>query len=128
VKYLTAEQILFIHARLVDETGGSHGVRDLSMLLSAIGRPQATFGSQDLYPDLFHKAAALMDSLIRNHPFLDGNKRTGIAAAGIFFQMNGYQFHVSNKKLVTFTLEVAESRYTLGEIASWLQNSVSPID
>lgn len=69
-----------------------------------------------------------MDSLIRNHPFLDGNKRTGIAAAGIFFQMNGYQFHVSNKKLVTFTLEVAESRYTLGEIASWLQNSVSPID
>ena len=128
MKYLTAEQILFIHARLVDETGGSHDVRDLSMLLSAIGRPQSTDGSQDLYPDLFHKAAVLMDSLIRNHPFLDGNKRTGIAAAGIFFQINGYQFHVSNKELVTFTLEVAESRYTLEEIASWLQNSVSPID
>jgi death-on-curing protein len=126
--YKRQEQILFIHARLVDETGGSHVVRDLSMLLSAIGRPQSTYGSQDLYPDLFHKAAVLMDSLIRNHPFLDGNKRTGIAAAGIFFQINGYQFHVSNKELVTFTLEVAESRYTLEEIASWLQNSVSPID
>ena len=84
MKFLTAEQILFIHARLIDETGGSHGVRDLSMLLSAAGRPQATYGSQDLYPDFFHKAGALMDSLIRNHPFLDGNKRTGIAAAVLF--------------------------------------------
>jgi len=65
--YLSAEQILFIHARLIEETGGSHGVRDLSMLLSAVGRPQASYDNQDLYRDLFSQAAALMESLVRNH-------------------------------------------------------------
>ena len=84
MEYLTAEQVLFIHARLIEETGGSHGVRDLDMLLSALGRAQASFDEQDLYPDLFSKTAALMDSLIRNHPFVDDNKRTGVTAAGLF--------------------------------------------
>ena len=60
MKYLTAEQILFIHARVVAETGGSHGVHDLGLLESAVARPQATFEGKDLYPDLFHKAAALL--------------------------------------------------------------------
>ena len=86
--YLSPEQLLFLHARLVDETGGSHGVRDLNMLLSALGRPQASYDKDDLYPDIYKKAAALMDSLIRNHPFLDGKERTGIAAAVIFLRMN----------------------------------------
>lgn len=121
MKFLTAEQILFIHARLIDETGGSHGVRDLSMLLSAAGRPQATYGSQDLYPDFFHKAGALMDSLIRNHPFLDGNKRTGIAAAVLFLQINGYKFNCPEDELVSFAIRVAESKFGLDEIAAWLE-------
>jgi death on curing protein len=73
VIYLTAEQVLFIHARLISETGGEHSVRDLGLLLSALACPQATFDEQDLYPDLFSKAAALMESLIGNHGFLDGN-------------------------------------------------------
>ena len=97
MNYLSAEQILFIHARLIEETGGRHGVRDLSMLLSALGRPQASFDDQDLYPDLFSKAAALMDSLIRNHPFVDGNKRTGATAAGVFLRRNGYRLIKRNQ-------------------------------
>jgi death-on-curing protein len=119
--YLTAEQILFLHARLVAETGGSHGVRDLSMLLSATGRPQASFDNQDLYPDLFTKAGALMDSLIRNHPFVDGNKRTGIAAAAIFLRINGNSLEAANDELEKFTLEVAQSQHTLDDVAAWLQ-------
>ena len=119
--YLTAEQILFLHARLVAETGGGHGVRDLSMLLSAAGRPQASFDGQDLYPDLFTKAAALMDSLIRNHPFLDGNKRTGIAAAAMFLRANGTWLDATSAELEKFTLEVAQSQLTLNEITAWLQ-------
>ena len=79
--YLTVEQVLFIHMRLIAETGGSPGLRDLGLLASAVARPQATFGGEDLYPDLLSKAAALMDSLVRNHPFVDGNKRVGITAA-----------------------------------------------
>ena len=78
IRYLLPEQVLFIQSRLIQSTGGTHGVRDLSMLLSALGRPQATFDGNDLYGDVFSKAAALMDSLIRDHPFVDGNKRTAI--------------------------------------------------
>lgn len=119
--YLTAQQIMFLHARLVAETGGSHGMRDLDSLLSAAGRPQASFDDQDLYPDLFTKAAALMDSLIRNHPFVDGNKRTGIAAAALFLRINGYWLSATNAELVKFTLGAAQSQHTLDEIAAWLQ-------
>ena len=119
--YLTTEQILFLHARLVAETGGSHGVRDLSLLLSAVGRPQASFDDEDLYPDLFTKAAALMDSLINNHPFVDGNKRTGIAAGALFLRANGARLQVSNAELEQFTLEVAQSKHTIEEIALWFQ-------
>jgi death-on-curing protein len=121
VKYLTAEQILFLHARLVAETGGAHGVRDLNMLLSAIGRPQASFDSQDLYTPLFMKAAALLNSLIRNHPFVDGNKGVGIAAAALLLRINGYRLNATNDELESFTLEVAQSHHTLDEIAEWFQ-------
>lgn len=121
IHYLTPEQALFIHSRLVDETGGAHGVRDLAMLLSALGRPQAAFDGNDLYPDIFSKAASLMDSLIRNHPFVDGNKRTGIAAAALFLFLNGYALLVENDEMVRFTLTCARSEAALGEISSWLQ-------
>ena len=125
--YLTTEQILFLHARLIAETGGSHGVRDINMLLSAVGRPQASFDNQDLYSDLFTKAAALLDSLIRNHPYIGGNKRTGIAAAALFLRMNGYRSAASNIDLVKFTQEVAQSLHPIEEIVIWLQINTQPI-
>jgi death-on-curing protein len=128
MKYLTAEQVLFLHARLLAETGGSHGVRDINMLLSAVGRPQVSFDDQDLYPDLFAKAGALMDSLIRNHPFLDGNKRTGVAAAALFLRKNGFQLNATNAELEKFTLEVANSQHTLDEIVTWLQAHARAIE
>lgn len=125
-EYLTPEQVLFLHSRLVSETGGAHGVRDLGMLLSALGRPQATFEDKELYPDLFTKTAALMDSLVRNHPFVDGNKRTAITSAGIFLWINGYQLTVENREMVRFTLACAQSQLSLEEIAEWFQiNSLS---
>lgn len=128
MNYLTAEQILFLHARLVAETGGSHGVRDINMLLSALGRPQASFDDRDLYPDLYHKAAALMDSLIRNHPFVDGNKRTGIASTALFLVINGYRLVASNADLEKFTIEVARSQHTLDEISTWLEAYARSMD
>jgi len=126
--YLTAEQVLFIHARLIAETGGSHGVRELNMLLSAVGRPQASFDDQDLYPDLFSKAAALLDSLIRNHPFVDGNKRTGITAAALFLQMNGYWLTATDSELEKFTIEVAQAQQNVAEIAAWFQANTHRLD
>ncbi|MCC9078153.1 type II toxin-antitoxin system death-on-curing family toxin [Litorilinea aerophila] len=121
MKALTVVQVLFLHARLIEETGGMHGVRALSLLQSAVARPWTTFGGQDLYPDLFSKAAALMASLIHNHPFVDGNKRTGIAAAALFLRQNGYRLVASNQEVETFTLYVTRARPEIVEIAAWLR-------
>ena len=119
--YLTAEQVLFVHYRLIGETGGEHGVRDLGLLESAVARPQATFDRQELYPDVFEKAAALMESLINNHPFVDGNKRTGIACAVLYLQQNGVSFSAKNAELEKFTLRVASSKVGRSEIGQWLK-------
>jgi len=123
MNYLTTEQVLFLHARLIEETGGAHGVRDLGLLLSAPGRPQATFEDRELYSDIFSKAAALMDSLICNHPFLDGNKRTGVAAAGLFLLRNGYRLNVSNASLEALALDIAQSKVAIEEMAVWLREN-----
>jgi death-on-curing protein len=117
--YLTPEQVLFLHSRLISETGGGQGVRDLEMLLSALGPPQATFEERDLYPNLFTKTAALMDSLVRNHPFVDGNKRTVITSAALFLRINGYVLMVENAEMVRFSLACAQSQHTFPEIAEW---------
>lgn len=121
IRYLLPEQVLFIHSRLIQSTGGSHGIRDLSMLLSSLGRPQATFDGNDLYDDLFSKAASLLDSLIRNHPFMDGNKRTAITAAALFMKLNGFSLVVSNAEMARFTLACAQSKVTLEEISAWMR-------
>jgi death-on-curing protein len=122
MNYLTPEQVLFIHSRLVTETGGSHALRDLALLESAVARPRATFDSKEFYPDLFTKAAALMDSLINNHPFLDGNKRTGITATGLFFRTNGWKLTASSEELVACTMRVAVEGLEIDELANWLRS------
>jgi death-on-curing protein len=121
MKYLTAEQILFIHARIVDETGGAHGVRDVGLLQAATERPKATFGGDELYPDIFSKAAALMESLARNHPFLDGNKRTAITSTGLFLQINGLVLEVPQKTFERFALDMAVGKLQPGEAIAWLK-------
>lgn len=124
--YLTAAQVLFIHARLLAETGGAPGVRDLGLLETAVARPQATFDSTDPYPDLFSKAAALIASLLDNHPFVDGNKRAGITAAAIFLQRNGARLTASNHEVEAFALSVAQGRLTVSEIAAWFAHHTTP--
>ncbi len=121
MKYLTAEQVLFIHARLIAETGGEHGVLDLGLLQSAVARPQASFDGQDLYPELFAKAAALFESLIGNHAFVDGNKRTAITAVGLFLRLNGYRLTASNQELENFTLQCAQHLVSLDQMILWFE-------
>lgn len=103
-----------------------HGVRDNSMLLSALGRPRATFDRRPLYPNLFSQAAALPDSFIRNHPFLDGNKRTAITVTALFLQKNGFQLVVTGDTLVRFALACAQSQVDLEDIAIWLEKFSEP--
>ncbi len=128
MKYLAAEQVIFIHSVLISETGGMHGIRDLGLLESAIALPQATFEGQELYPDLFLKSAALLDSMVNNHPFVDGNKRTGITAAGIFLKINQWRLDTENQTLEDFTIEVASKHLPLEAIANWLRHHSRKIE
>jgi death-on-curing protein len=122
MNYLTAEQVLFIHARLIAETGGEHGTLNLGLLQSAVARPQASFDGQDLYPDLFSKAAALLESLIGNHAFVDGNKRTAITSTGLFLRINGYRLTADNQEIVNFTLQCAQGLISLEQMEIWLKS------
>jgi len=126
MNYLTPEQVLFIHSRIIAETGGAHGVRDLGLLESAVARPRATFDGKELYTDVFNKAAALMDSLVNNHPFLDGNKRTAITATGIFLLINGLKLAASSSEVEKVTLQVAVKDLDTGGLARWLRKNCRP--
>jgi death-on-curing family protein len=86
------------------------------------GRPQATFEAADLYHDIFLKAAALIDSLVCNHPFVDANKRTAFVSTIIFLQLNGYRFNAVSDEVVVFALACARSELSIQPITAWLQN------
>lgn len=121
IKYLTLDDVIAIHDNMVSLYGGSHGIRDLGLVESAISRPQATFGGKDLYPNIFLKAAALFHSLIFNHAFVDGNKRTSITSTARFLNMNGFELDVSDKEFVSFPLKVENEHLSFEKIASWLK-------
>ena len=120
-RFLTIEQVLFIHKRMIDETGGMRGVRDVKALQSAVARPQATFDGEALYPDIFAMAAALMESIILNHPFFDANKRTGLTAGAIFLRLNDHQLAADPDLLERFIMEIARGQHDVDSIAAWLR-------
>lgn len=114
-------KFLFLHDRLIEETGGEHGVRDLGGLESALARPQAAFGDTEFYPDIFAKAAVLMDGLTRNHAFIDGNKRISISTAVLFLQVNSYRLTATNPELEQFAMYVTTLKPTVDTIADWFR-------
>ena len=119
--FLTLEQILIIHEDQLERYGGSFGLRDLPLLESAIFRPQSSFGGEDLYVTIFDKAAAMMHSLLKNHAFVDGNKRTATVSTIMLLELNRYKLAVNQKELVEFAMHVENEALSLDEIASWLQ-------
>lgn len=105
---LTKEDIICLHEKIIDKTGGIRGLRDIGLLENAINSPFSTFGGEDLYQDLEAKGKQLCNSLIRNHPFLDGNKRIGILAMLVFLDMNGKKLEITNEKIVEIGLNIAK--------------------
>lgn len=120
IKHLSTEDVLLLHHLSIEKAGGSHGLRDPGLLDAAVHRPQATFAGADLYPTLFEKAGALCHSLIKNHAFVDGNKRTSLLAAMTFLELNGYRFSCGQDELVTFGLQIDNEHIPPDEIAVWL--------
>jgi death-on-curing protein len=106
---------------MIKKHGGSSGVRDKGMFESAIHRPFATFAGEDLYFDIYLKAAALIQSIVKNHPFIDGNKRTAYASAFVFLKKNGIEIIVPKAIGFKFMLDVANKNLSVDEIALWLK-------
>ncbi len=121
MKYLTAEDILHIHAVVVSETGGAHGLRDREALLSLSQAPRQSFGGKELYPTLFLKAALYAREIIMRHPFVDGNKRTGMSAAFVFLADNGYRATALKGDIEAIALRVISERLSVEEIATWFK-------
>lgn len=127
ITYLSLDEVIAIHDDLIQRYGGSFGIRDLGLLNSALARPQATFGGEDLYPDVVSKAAALFHSLIFNHAFVDGNKRTTITATARFLYINSFELDVKNEEFVSFPLQVEKEHLSIEEIAGWLEKHVKKV-
>ncbi len=121
MKYLGVEDVLLLHQMAVEKTGGVHGLRSFELLESAVHRCRASFGGRNLYPNLFLKAGSLLHSVIKNHAFADGNKRTGIYSAMTMIELNGYKFECAQEELVNFSIDIDVKNTGLEEIASWLK-------
>lgn len=119
--YLSEAEVIAVNEEMVSMFGGLHGVRDLHLLSSAINRPQMSVGFQDAYKSIFDKAAALFHSIINNHPFLDGNKRTSLLSAISFLERNKWGVVCKRKEAVRFTRKAHNEDYTVEQISKWLK-------
>mgnify|MGYP000539660704 CR=1 FL=1 len=105
---LTVDDVIFLHKKIIDKTGGIRGIRDIGLLEMAVNSPFASFGGEELYKSLDDKARQLCNSLIRNHPFLDGNKRIGILVMLIFLHLNGEKLDITNEEIVALGIYIAK--------------------
>ena len=122
MKRLSKEQILLLHTQLIEQTGGSNGVRDYNLLESALETPFQTFLDTDLYPTVQAKAARLGYGLIKNHPMVDGNKRIGTHAMLVFLALNGIQLSYTQKELYEIILDVAAGKAEYEDLLMWVLN------
>lgn len=122
---LGLEQVIFIHEQIIDFAGGVQGVRDFTLLHSGVERYKATFAGEDLYPTLFRKAAALLHSLVMNHAFLDGNKRTAYAIMVRFLNSNDIQMKTTQQEIIELCLAVDNEGMGVKQISEWLKKNTT---
>ena len=121
-EFLQVQDILLVHADQIEQYGGAHGVRDIGLLESAVAQPQATFGGEFLHGDVFEMAAAYLYHIVQNHPFLDGNKRTGASGALVFLDINGIEIEAPKGSIYDLTLSLATGRTGKSEIAEFFRS------
>lgn len=121
MRHLSIAEILDLHARLLADSGGAAGGRDLGALESAVAQPHTAFGGQELYPDLVAKSAALCFSLVMNHPFIDGNKRIGHAAMETFLLLNGHEIDCDVDEQERVILQLAAGDLSRNAFNEWVR-------
>lgn len=120
MKQLSKEQMMYLHSMAIKKTGGLDGIRDEGLLDSALNSPFQSFAGEELYPSIQSKAARLGFSIIKNHPFLDGNKRIGILAMMVFLDINGIEISCSDEDIIDLGLGVASGKYNAEYMAEWI--------
>lgn len=120
---ISTEQTLKIHTIVIEKFGGANGIRDIYGLESAIARPFQTFGGEELYPSIFEKAAAIAESIIMNHPFIDGNKRTGYLLMETLLRHESYKITAPDNDLYNFIINISTGSISFEEIVEWLNNN-----
>lgn len=126
MRYLTLEEVLELYHRIVEQSGGSAGISNMGGLESAIAQPQMTFAGEELYPTIVEKASALGFSLIKNHPFIDGNKRIGHAAMEVFLVLNGFEIKAAVDEQEKLILQVASGELGRDKFTEWLRSHIVP--
>jgi death-on-curing protein len=126
-KFLTLDQVVALHKMQIDHFGGSHGVKDEGLLLSALGQPESGFGDQYFHKDLFEMAAAYLFHLVKNHAFNDGNKRIAALTAAVFLQVNGLEVIADEDEFEKLVLDAAQSLVTKEQIAVFFRNNTSTL-
>lgn len=122
-KYIDLEEILRIHFQLIEDFGGSHGVRDEGRLKSVIDAPKQEVFGKEQYCTVFEKAAVYIRNIVGDHPFSDGNKRTAVTVCGIFLMRNSKKLSAKPEDLEGFAVKVATDHLGIQEIARWLENN-----
>jgi death on curing protein len=120
--FLTIEEVLEIHRDQIQRYGGTSEIRDIGLLASALAMPSAGFGDQYLHTDIFEMAAAYLFHITQNHPFVDGNKRTGSVAAIVFLRMNDVQLDISEEDLVQLVIAVASGKADKSVVSEFFRN------
>ncbi|MBW4424239.1 MAG: type II toxin-antitoxin system death-on-curing family toxin [Nostoc desertorum CM1-VF14] len=127
MRYLTVVEVLNLHRQVIEESGGALGIRNLGSLEPAVAQPKMTFGGKDLYPTIIEKASALGFSLIKNHPFFDGNKRTSHAAMETFLVLNGMEIDALIQEQERVVLLLAAGDLGREEFTEWLRLNLRTI-
>ena len=122
--FLGLDEIIEIHADQINRYGGGHGIRDIELLKSATAMPATSFDGVYLHTDIYEMAAAYLFHIVRNHPFVDGNKRTGAVASVVFLMMNGIDLHADENNFEKMVLSAAEGKNDKATIALFFRNNV----
>src|SRR3989338_2737587 len=120
VRYLTLSEVLEIHTHQIDTYGGSHGIREQGFLEFACAQPMMSFSGHERYAPLFEKASAYAFFITKNHPFIDGNKRTGLHCALVFLYLNGIEIEIDQKELYKETITLTTGKKDLRDFAATL--------
>ena len=119
--FLTLEEVLIIHQDQIEKYGGSFGIRDENLLISAISQPKITFKGSFLHKTLYEMAASYLFHIIQNHPFVDGNKRTGLVSGLIFLELNNVHFSEKENVIEKMVLDTAKGKISKSKIADWFE-------